>query len=36
MTSDKRDKSVIAEEIKKLLPDATWEDLEFVFYYLLR
>lgn len=29
-------KKVIEEEIKKLLPDATWDELIFVFYFLLR
>lgn len=31
-----KDKKAIEEEIKKLLPRATWEELIFVFYYLLR
>ena len=31
-----KDKKVIEEEIKKLLPDATWDELIFVFYFLLR
>ena len=28
-------KAKLIEEIKKALPDAKWEDLEFVFYYLI-
>ncbi len=30
-----KDKTKLIEEITKRLPDATWETLEFVFYYLI-
>ena len=30
------DKKNLIREIEKLLPDATWDELIFVFYFLLR
>ena len=31
-----KDKSIIIEEIKRLLPEASLDDLIFVFFYLLK
>lgn len=30
-----KDKTALIEAIEKLLPDAPWEVLEFVFYYII-